>query len=148
MRVIWILKGLDDLKKKHLEANAEFFKWELMLASKKSVELLQKSRLLKAVSWANPNVKNMVEMLKTKENVIVDRIEEFFNYSLKEKNGSVFFELYIDNSYFATGEVLKQQLGRKISKFVKIYDKHELIDGFTKEIRNTYTKDFDVEIIL
>jgi len=141
------LKGLDNLKKKHLRANAEFFKWDLALTSRKATDLMKKSRLFKIAALTSPGIKSMMEVMKLRGDVITEQIEEFFSYNIEEKDGAVVFEIFVDDSYFDIGDVLKKQMGKTLSRIVKLHDKKDMVDAFTEEIRKTYTKDYEVKIL-
>jgi len=151
MKVRWILRDMTPLKNDHLRANLEYWKMDMVLKSSEMLEKIKKSKFLKVMSKASPEVQNMMFLTETQAEIRSSDIDRIIDVKLDtHHNGktTTLFTLFVDSVYFGVGEMAEVKMGRAgrlIAK--KGFDRQELIDRFEAEIRKTYTKNFTGEVI-
>lgn len=140
---------MDDIKNQHLEANLEYWKIDLLLSATKMVDKIQKSRFLKLMSKGSDQLKNMVFLAQSRGEIAKGDIDAMVDYTIDIVNSNTFLTLKVDPNYFSMNEMVVAKMGRRMAKYLakKSIGRQELIDGFESEIRETYTKDFEGEIL-
>lgn len=145
MKVKWTLQGMDDITNRHLKANAEYWKSDLLYNARKVLENVQNSTTMNLLSKGNEQLKNMRFLVESKADIAVKDIDNLVDYEVEvKKDGITEFTLYVNDSYFVEHDALKEIAGRATRRYLirKKVSRQELIDNFEKEIRNLYSKDF------
>jgi len=150
MKVEWKLYEMDAIKNRHLRANLEYWKIDLLLNATKMVENIQKSRFLKVMSKGSEQLKNLVFLAQSRGEIAKADIDNMVDYRVDEvTDNTTIMSLEINPNYFSMNEMVQAKMGRRMSKYLasKSISRQELIDSFEGEIRKTYTKKFKGDII-
>lgn len=150
MKVQWFLKDMDDIKNKHLEANANYWKYDLLLNAQRVLRELTGSKTLDFLNKHSDQVKNMMFMVEGKANIAMDDINNLVDYSVvTDEDGVTVFTLFVSDTYFSEHDTINKIGGRIARKYIarKKIGRQQMIDGFEREIRKLYTKDFYGKIL-
>jgi len=148
MKVVWTLQDMNDMKTNHLRANIEYWKWDVLLEGGKAIDRIEKSRTLKVLSKASPALVNTMEIMKMKHGITEHDLDQVIDYKIDQRNNTVYFMLMVSNEYFMIFDALRNQMGKRISKIIKVFGRQELIDNFENEIMTIYTKDYICKILM
>jgi len=145
MKVRWTLQHMDGIKNRHLKANAEYWKSDLLYNAKNVLEKLQNSKTLDFLGKGSEQIKNMKFLVESKADFAVKDIDNLVDYDVQVKeDGVTEFELFVNESYFVEHDALKQIAGKATRRYLirKKVSRQELIDNFESEMRNLYCTDF------
>lgn len=149
MKVKWLLQDMDTIKNKHLEANAAYWKYDMLLNARKILHRIKKSRTLNAAGKMSSQLQNMVFMVENKANIAKEDIDNLVDFTVEETEDGTEFSIFVNEAYFSEHDTLKNIAGRRMKRYLirtKI-GRQQLIDNFEKEIRKLYTQDFSGEVI-
>jgi len=141
---------MDAIKNLHLEANANYWKYDLLLNAQSVLQKLRDSKTLKIATRGSDKIQNMVFLLENKANFAMDDINNLVDFEVTPNDkGITEFTLYVNNTYFTEHDMIEQLGGRLTRKYLakKKVSRQEMIDNFEKEIRKTYSKVFAGKII-
>lgn len=145
MKVKWILNDMDTIKNKHLEANAAYWKFDMLLNAQKALQRIKGSTTLKVLGKGSQQLENMIFLVENKANIAKNDIDNLVDFEVVQKDdGSTEFVLFVNETYFSEHDMLKNIAGRRMKRYLlrtKI-GRQQLIDNFEKEIRNLYTNNF------
>jgi len=150
MKIRWTLKGMDKVKNKHLEANAAYWKYDLLLNAQKVLSRIKDSKSLKFLGKGSNQLKNMTFLVENKANIATEDIDRLVDFKVEPKNKMVSeFTIFVSETYFSEHDMLEQVAGRMTRRYLarKKIGRQEMIDNFEKEIRKLYTKDFVGEVL-
>ena len=137
---------MDKLKAAHLQANLEYWRIDTILEADKAIKRVDRSRSLKLLSKLSKPLEIAIEMVKQKGETAKE-IDNLINYTIRENDDYVIFDLYLNEIYFSTSEQLKAHLGNRAARAMKTLTRQQLIDNFEGEIKSTYTTKFTGEIL-
>lgn len=150
MKVTWSLKGMDTIKNKHLEANAAYWKYDMLLNAQKVMHRVAKSRTLKAAGKMSGQLQNMISLVENKANLAKEDINQLADFTVKVNDDkTTTFTIFVSDSYFSEHDVMESIAGRRTKRYLirtKI-GRQQLIDNFEKEIRSLYTKKFSGRVL-
>jgi len=147
MKVSYQIIGLDELEKKHLDANVRYSMLDMLLEARRTIGRLEESRMLN-MKLLPQSLHNMVSMMRAQHGEILTNVEKM--YSLKVAHPMpdlTTLELFITSDYFTLGDVLTQQFGRIGRRLIKVVDQQTIIDKLEDDLKNVYRKSFDGTII-
>ena len=150
MKIKWTLRNMDGLLNRHLKANAEYWKSDLLYNARKILEKMRNSYGLKILSKGSEQLKNMMFLLESKAEFAVDDINNLVDYEVKVVSDDMTeFILFVNDAYFQEHDALKQIAGKTARRYLirKKVSRQELIDNFQNEIRNLYTNDIMGEVL-
>lgn len=145
MKVKWVLRGMDDIKNRHLEANAQYWKFDVLLNAQKVLGRMKKSRMLRLMGKGSEQLKNMMFMVENKACIAQEDIDNLIDFEVSSLEGGVTeFVIFVNDAYFSEHDMLANVAGKRMKRYLirtKI-GRQQMIDEFQKEIRERYTKDF------
>jgi hypothetical protein len=150
MKVEWTLKEMDWIKIKHIKANLEYWKIDLLFNATRMIERIEGSRFLNVMSKGSEQLKDMIFFAKNRAQMTEDDIDSMVNYKITEKGkDELVLQLYVNENYFSMNEMIEIKMGRRLAKIIakKSSTRQGIIDGFETEIRETYTKNFAGKVI-
>jgi len=149
MKVSWTLNDMDKIKNRHLKANLEYWKMDLLYNATRLIEKLDKSKFLKYMGKGSEQLKNMIFLASSRAKMAEDDINQMVDYMIRMDDDKTTLTLYVNPNYFSMNEMLQVKMGRRMAKYFakKSVSRQELIDGFEGELRKTYTKDFVGKIV-
>lgn len=147
MKVSYDIYKLDELEKKHLDANVRYSMLDMLLEARRTIGRLEGSRMLNS-KFLPVSLQNMVSMMKSQHEEIMVNVEKM--YSLKVSfpvPDLTVLELYITPDYFTLGDVLSQQFGRVGRRLIKVVNQQTIIDKLEEDLRTVYQRNFDGKLI-
>jgi len=150
MKVRWFLYDVDWLDQKHLEANLNYWKTDLLKTARDMVDRVEEAKAIKLLTLSK-SAEMIINMAKARNEMTATDIDLIVRYELQTPmdgdNNVVVVTLYVNNNYFVTADSAKAQLGRRASRILKVFGRQELISSFEGVIEKLYTKEFYGEII-
>ena len=139
---------MDSFLLEMMKADINKYKFELIMSAKKILNRLEKKGYLsKAVNMAK-TVQMHKDTMEFKAKEIIDEIDNIIRFeAVMTDDTSATLSIWINPDFFLNTDVIKNSIGKRTSKILKIMTRQKMVDGFESAIRDDYTRDFSGTIL-